>query len=427
MYHCRADNGGWSSMLRENPSDVEPAREDLVVAPGVRLEVLQADGDWKMVRAGDGTFGWLRSMHLARQPPPAAGAAGCASALAPAHPVPPATIVAALEVPRSSQPAVAQTPMPLWQLQGVASRHEAFSFTLSDQQRCMELNRRAHAHLDEFDWDMPPQQHTSALMRHIRFPTPNVSKPIPVTCGSLPGFGEEEWERYDIDTCEGLQKEVKFQTHWWNNENMSERTFYHGAPFGAVVGMIAAGGFIPGPGKCRKGSRRVSGCFCSTDFGDAFSKGTFHQLDFAEVKAKANGDKALNIFCMPCVVEIWPVDLVPPTYMHGNKYCFEPAPDSPACQNVLPGVAIKHVFINRFLFQNFLFHHSFPDLSNPLQRRICGQNKSRFTTKDVYQATCGLILESDTKTHVSRTGIWYCRSCTDLHVNHSDHITFARR
>ena len=324
-------------------------------------------------------------------------------------------------------PAVAQTPMPLWQLQGVASRHEAFSFTLSDQQRCMELNRRAHAHLDEFDWDMPPQQHTSALMRHIRFPTPNVSKPIPVTCGSLPGFGEEEWERYDIDTCEGLQKEVKFQIHWWNNENMSERTYYHGAPFGAVVGMIAAGGFIPGPGKCRKGSRRVSGCFCSTDFGDAFSKGTFHQLDFAEVKAKANGDKALNIFCMPCVVEIWPVDLVPPTYMHGNKYCFEPAPDSPACQNVLPGVAIKHVFINRFLFENFLFHHSFPDLSNPLQRRICGQNKSRFTTKDVYQATCGLILESDTKTHVSRTGIWYCRSCTDLHVNHSDHITFARR
>ena len=168
-----------------------------------------------------------------------------------------------------------------------------------------------------------------------------------------------------------------------------------------------------------KTGRKVTGCFCSTNFADAFAKGTGHQLDFAE--PKDDGDKRLNIYCMPCVVEIHPYDLVP-THMHGNKYCFEAAPG----QGVLPGVLIKTIYINEKLLQNFLEHHiSDFDLTDPQIARICGQSYERFTTPDIYQATCGRVLTWETVAHKSRSGICYCRSCTEYHVNGASAISLA--
>ena len=64
------------------------------------------------------------------------------------------------------------------------------------------------------------------------------------------------------------------------SENLSLMCFYHGCPFGAVLGMINEGGFIPGEGTCTKKSRRVAGCFCSQSFWEAFDKGRGHMLDF---------------------------------------------------------------------------------------------------------------------------------------------------
>ena len=95
---------------------------------------------------------------------------------------------------------------------------------------------------------------------------------------------------------------------------------------------------------------------------------------------------------MPCVIEIWPVDLqFLPTHMHHHKYCFESAP---GFEGVLPGVVIEAVYINQILFQNFLIHHESgdnPDLRDPFHVRVCGQNSSRFGTEKMYQATCGRL------------------------------------
>ena len=179
----------------------------------------------------------------------------------------------------------------------------------------MQLTIRGRKHWDDFDWDLPPQEHTSALLNRMRFPMPKVTPPQ--TMSHLPGFAPEEWVRFDLESYADISKEFKTEHHWWHSEDMSAKHYWHGAPWGAVVGMIAAGGFIPGPGTCRKNTRKVTGCFCSASFEEAFSKGANHQLDFAE--GQPDGDKALNIFCMPCVVEIWPIDLRRPTHMHGSN------------------------------------------------------------------------------------------------------------
>ena len=135
----------------------------------------------------------------------------------------------------------------------------------------MVLKSRAYNHFDYFDYDLPPHLHTSALLRCMRFPVARIGKPQPVTTHH-PGFDHEEWERFDLQSFAAIKSEVRVQEHWWNNMCMSDKIYYHGAPFGAVLGMLAAGGFIPGPGKCRKNTRSVSGCFCSEDWGEAFSK-----------------------------------------------------------------------------------------------------------------------------------------------------------
>ena len=195
-------------------------------------------------------------------------------------------------------------------------------FANLDERTYAELARRCAGHVESFNSDMPPEMRTSALWQLVHFPRPVVSKPASAKPTDVPGFKATEWWRVDVDSYDGVLKEVKVQHHWFHDQDMSTQTYFHGAPFGAVLGMMFAGGFIPGPGMCRKHTRKVSGCFCSTVVADAFAKGTGHQLDFAE--PKDDGDKRLNIYCMPCVVEIHPYDLVP-THIHDT-----PANDTPA-------------------------------------------------------------------------------------------------
>ena len=196
------------------------------------------------------------------------------------------------------------------------------------------------------------------------------------------------------------------------------------------MGMVVKGGFIPGPGKCklRSGRKRgVQGAFCSTDFASAFLKGTGHQLDYAI--SSENGGKRLNILCMPVVVKICAVNLVP-TRMHGSKYCFE-TPPGQAEPSVLPGTIITAIYINRYLLQNFAYHHLHepelrPDRRDPHQVRVCGQSSSQFK-KAIYQQTCGRILDRADwgSIHKSNTDIWYCLACAEFICKDSGKIVYS--
>ena len=79
-----------------------------------------------------------------------------------------------------------------------------------------------------------------------------VSKPASAKPNDVPGFKATEWLRVDVDSYDGVLKEVKVQRHWFHDQDMSTQTYFHGAPFGAVLGMLFFGGFIPGAGMCRK-------------------------------------------------------------------------------------------------------------------------------------------------------------------------------
>ena len=166
---------------------------------------------------------------------------------------------------------------------------------------------------------------------------------------------------------------------------------------------------------------------------EAFDKGAGHSLDFAT--GLPDGNKALNFFCMPCVLEIWPADLkFLPTHLHEHKYCFEAASDF---EGVLLGAVVKAVYLNHVLFNNFLLHHEsqdFSDFCDPSRVRVCGQNWKRFGTEKMYQATCGRLLTMDSDPdciryhpigHKSNTGIWYCRACADYRVHEKDCAKFA--
>ena len=118
------------------------------------------------------------------------------------------------------------------------------------------------------------------------------------------------------------------------------------------------------------------------------------------------------------------------THMHGAKYCFETPPGQPE-RSVLPGVIITAIYINRYLLQNFAYHHLHepqlrPDLQDSHQVRVCGQNSSQFKGK-IYQQTCGRILDrADYESiHLSRTGIWYCRACAEFICKGSAKIVYS--
>ena len=78
------------------------------------------------------------------------------------------------------------------------------------------------------------------------------------------------------------------------------------------------------------------------------------------------------------------------------------------------------IYINRYLLENFAYHHLHepelrPDRRDPHQVRVCGQHISQFKGK-IYQQTCGRILDlaGYQGIHVSRSGIWYCRACAEF-------------
>ena len=144
-----------------------------------------------------------------------------------------------------------------------------------------------------------------------------------------------------------------------------------------------------------------------------------HQLDYAE--DAPDGNKKLNMMCMPVVVELQALDWRPrPTHMHGSKYCFE-AP-SLLFEGVLPGVTITKLYINKVLVENFNGHkHFYPEREDPYEVRICGQNPQTFQ-KEIYQATCGRILRASDFCHRSNTNIWYCDACVKFRVHEGPYV-----
>ena len=193
--------------------------------------------------------------------------------------------------------------------------------------------------------------------------------------------------------------------------NMSQNVYYHGCTLGAFWGMVMKGGFIAGPGACRLRSRKVAGAFCTKDFFDAYGKGQNHLHDFSTMDATHN--RVMNVFCMPVVIELLPCTYNDrPTHMHGSKHCFEAS-----IGQLVDGCCITAVHMNKIIFANFLhLQHRGEQLSmNPYDLRICGQNKTLFSTP-VYQGSCGRVIDRTDVAHVSNSGIWYCSACVKMHV-----------
>ena len=282
---------------------------------------------------------------------------------------------------------------------------------------CDVLSKKAAQYFDTFD--QPGETHTSLLLPHIKFPTPTLIGPL--TVENFQHIDPAEWAAFDISTFADMTEHDgdRMEDHWTQNENMSAMRLYHGTVMGAVFGIISAGGFVPGEGKCRKNSRARKGAFCTTDFAQAFEKGTGHTLDYAE--DAPDGNKKLNMMCMPVVVELHALDWrPPPTHMHGNKYCFEEP--SLLCKGVLPGVIITKLYINKVLVENFNRHkHFYPERADPYKVRVCGQNAQTFQT-EMYQATCGRILLASDSFYQSNTNIWYCHACFKFRVQEGPYV-----
>jgi len=255
----------------------------------------------------------------------------------------------------------------------------------------------------------------------MRFSTPSVSD-VRFVETTLPFLDHTEWCRLRVDTQHGMHADgIVFRPHFRNTEHMSASFSCHGFAFGAVLGIVQAGGFIPGPGERRKNSLKVSGRFCATDFWDAFDKGTGHGLGFAT--DLPDGNKALKSFCTPCVNEIWPTDLaVPPTRMHGQRYCSKAAP---GFHGVLPGVLVKAVFVNKFCKKNFTIHNGSPKLDNFSLVRVCGQNWTRCWTERMCKAMCGRTQTRPSMAHRSNNGTWYCQDCADSRTNRTAYLRIA--
>jgi hypothetical protein len=271
---------------------------------------------------------------------------------------------------------------------------------------------KAALYCDTFD--KPGETPTSELLPCIDFPTPSLTGPLPVE--PFEYIDPKEWMAFDLSTHTDMKFEegARMGDHWTESENMSQMRLFHGTVLGAAYGMIDAGGFIPGTGRCRKNSRKVRGAFCSTSFAEALEKGLGHQLDYAE--DALDGNKRLTMCCMPVVVELKAVDWRP-TRMHSTKYCFE-APDGFTGQ--LPGVIIATLFVNRVLAENFQQHEPprlGPELADPYLVRVCGQSISKFTVP-LRQATCGRILYANDPDSIvqSNKKIWYCRACAEFRV-----------
>lgn len=318
--------------------------------------------------------------------------------------VPPAPAVPAVAAAAVAATAVAAQPQPQqWQPQ-------------LDVSVCSVLSIKAARYFDTFD--LPGETPTSSLLPRISFPTPSLTGPLPVE--SFEYIDPAEWAAFDISTLADMtfHEGPQMTDHWTQSENMSTLQLWHGTVLGAAIGMIGKGGFIPGPGKCRKNSRKVKCAFCATSFAESFEKGMGHQLDYAEDAPDSN--KKLNMMCMPVVVELQALDWRPrPTHMHGSKYCFE-AP--PGFAGVLPGVIIKKLYINKVLVKNFNGHKDFrPELEDPYMVRVCGQNPKKFQIP-LYQATCGRILHASEVCHQSNTGIWYCGACVKFRVHEGSYV-----
>lgn len=148
--------------------------------------------------------------------------------------------------------------------------HEDFWHGIRNMVLLEALHEKAVSYLNYFDQDMPRHKRTSTLVQHIKFPTPSIDGPFPVEKFAFIDPGE--WIAYKVSTLEDMKNDGhhdRVGDYWSQSENMTKLRLFHGTVLGAVLGMIASGGFIPGPGQCRKGSRKLRGAFCSTDFAAA--------------------------------------------------------------------------------------------------------------------------------------------------------------
>lgn len=340
---------------------------------------------------------------------------GCTWCYDPA-PIQPAAIIPA-SIPAPIQPA-AIIPM----------LDEQFRSIALDPSVWRALCHKAAVYFDSFDTPGSPEvDKTSYLLARMTFATPSWKGPLPLPDGDFQHIDSAEWCCYESSTSmDMIQAGVTMNDYWTQSTNMSELRLFHGTVWGAVVGMLASGGFIPGPGRCRKNSRSVKGCFCADSFDGAFAKGMGHQLDYAT--DVATGDKSLNLFCMPVVVELRAVNLsnLRLTHMHGSKYCFEPPL---GWTGVLPGVIIQKIYINKILVANFAKHHLIDptSLQDPEKVRVCGQSRLQFKVP-LYQATCGKILDAAAdyeSIKVSKGGIWYCKACSRFIREGSHKIVYS--
>jgi hypothetical protein len=403
LYWNTLDLNAWKYRARSY-SGQEPFSQQLEPASMVQLDMSRSSDGWVYITAPESMTGWL-SQQLVHGPyyPPVVVA------------VPSAPNLGEFVLQERSAD-VAQW-FPRWFL-----CNSNYSDLLGD------LQERSRKHLEEYQPDV------AALIQSLKFPPASLQNNVEEHSGleSFPGLStyselnwahlpKEEWCRVAVEMNIGEQARW---TSYWSPQNidMSSRFWYHGCPFGAFLGMLQAGGFIPGPNTCTKNSRKVKGAFCTESFWEAFDKGQGHMFDFAV--NESTGNKRLNIFCMPVVIEVRPVTChVAPTRMHGSKHCFEGRSGV-----VHPGVQVAAVHLNKEVFKNFVIagHDTTSEvLANPYAARICGQNSSLFRGQ-VYQGSCGRILRwGRDKIHVSNTGIWYCKACTPFRAGNSQVMSFA--
>ena len=272
------------------------------------------------------------------------------------------------------------------------------------------IRETCRAHLQYYDCNCETLDLPRCILSPWK-PHPWAQHPQGLRSKHCKNFSHEEW--YEAVVEIGAITTGNLLPYWHQDgTKMSDQSYFHGCTLGAFVGMCNAGGFIAGPGSCRKNSRRsVSGAFCTENFLEAFDKGQNHMLDLAT--CDKTGNQVLNALCMPVVIELHPCTYQP-THMHGKKHCFE----CPIGQ-LVPGCCIKAVHMNKILLANFLdVQHRGVQLSmNPYELRICGQNNTLFHKGPVYQGSCGKVLTWDEKAHSSNSGIWYCKACAKLRVS----------
>ena len=216
-----------------------------------------------------------------------------------------------------------------------------------------------------------------------------------VTVISLVQIMEEEGMSYDW----GVQED----------EGMNH-VLYHGTTFYNLLGILSAGGFIPGENGHSKCKKYYTGAFGSSSLGEATMR--------ADITRHGNPIRA---FAMPVVLEMKACTLV--RYHKHSKSVFVVPGE---VDKLHPGVRIAKVHFRWSLVQNF-WRLSFSDPERELQNRygkevLCGQGNPTFSG-------CGQVMSSDGRAvrdtegnvatscspgpwfHRTRKGYYYCERC----------------